>query len=345
MVTQQSIRLYFLSLNAGALFIGNSTVNTTINSTAFSGTAANANNLGGSTAASYATIAGLSSNVATLASNSTTYFGGLGFASYANNSAPVITTTLEVGAAGNNVTINTTAILLGNSTVKSTVNSTVYNGTANNATNLGGLASTSYANTSAPVITTTLEVGAAANAVTLSTTTVNIGNATVNSTINSTSFNATSNNSLYLGGTIAASYANTTNTSATNITAGTLPWAQAPAGTVNSSAAFTIAGVLTYSANLVLQSGLTANGGVGSGGQVLASNGTLGSPYWITLPGSGPIGSTTQIAYNNAGVESGDANLTWATASGLLTVGNTTVNAQINSTRHNDCWSGSSITY
>jgi hypothetical protein len=196
----------------------------------------------------------------------------LGAASYANTSAPVITTTLEVGAVGNNVTVNTTAILLGNSTIFSTVNSTVFSQTANNATNLGG--------------------------------------------------------------TVAASYANTTNTSATNITAGTLPWAQAPTGTVNTSGAFTITGVQTHTANISVNGAFFANGTNGSIGQILTSGGT-GNVYWSTFT-SAPAGANTQIAYNNSGSEAGDANLTWTAPSTLFTVGSSaTANIGINATSIN----------
>jgi len=103
-----------------------------------------------------------------------------------------------------NLVWNTTTgtLSIGNSTVVSTINSTVYNGTANNATNLGGLAASNYANTSNPIITTTLTVGnSTVNTVANSTTIVlggagagsilSIGNSTVNTTINSTSFAST----------------------------------------------------------------------------------------------------------------------------------------------------------
>src|SRR5208337_440938 len=145
--------------------------------------------------------------------------------------------------------------------------------------------------------------------------------ATIFSTVNSTIFSQTANNASYLGGTIASTYASTSNTSATNITAGTLPWTQAPSGTVNTVGNFTLAGNITFSANTILNSTLSANGGVGTSGQLLASNGTTGAPYWKTFT-SAAVGSTTQIAFNNAGTEAGDANLTWTTANGTISVSN-----------------------
>jgi hypothetical protein len=122
------------------------------------------------------------------------------------------------------------------------------------------------------------------------------GNATVFSTINATSFSGTANNatnafgktegainansaltannSTNLGGQAAAFYTN-----ATNITTGTLPYAQIPANIINTTAAFTRTGVTTFSANVILgSSGLSANGGFGTAGHVLHSNAT--ATYW-----------------------------------------------------------------
>ena len=89
---------------------------------------------------------------------------------------------------------------------------------ANNAAYLGGLAAASYANTSAPLITTS----------------VTVGNATVNVTVNSTSFSGTSSNATNLNSQPGSYYTN-----ATNITTGTLPYAQIPANIINTTAAFT----------------------------------------------------------------------------------------------------------
>lgn len=65
-----------VSANTTAILIGNSSVSTTVNSTAFSGTANNASYLGGTAAADYQTNAGLSANVAKLTANAATYLNG-----------------------------------------------------------------------------------------------------------------------------------------------------------------------------------------------------------------------------------------------------------------------------
>ena len=102
-------------------------------------------------------------------------------------------------------------------------------------------------------------------------------------TINSTFFGATANNSTYLNGQLASYYTN-----ASNITTGTLPYAQIPANVTNTTSNFTITGAWTFNANVTFgpadhivmssTSGISANGTYGAAGQVLTSNGT--AVYW-----------------------------------------------------------------
>ena len=143
-----------------------------------------------------------------------------------------------------------------------TVNSTNYSGTANNATNLGGVAAAGYQTTA----------GLSANVATL-----------------------TANNSTNLNGQPAAFYTN-----ATNISTGTLANARLP-GTIDvttvnaathsvgtiavaNSTGFTTSANVTISATgeLVISpgAGIFANGSLGTAGQVLHSNGS--SIYWDT---------------------------------------------------------------
>jgi len=187
--------------------VGNSTVNATINSTAFTGTSLTANN--------------------------STYLNGQ-LASYYTNASNITTGTLPWSQAPTN-TVNTTAssTFTGNNTFQGT--NTIFQSNASFTANV-------Y------VTGTEILVGSTANAVTVTATTINVGNSTVNATINSTSFTGTAltaNNSTYLNGQLASYYTN-----ASNITTGTLPWAQAPTGTANLSAVQTFAGNTTFSANL-----------------------------------------------------------------------------------------------
>lgn len=74
-------------------------------------------------------------------------------------------------------------------------------------------------------------------------------------------------------------------------------WATVAAG-VNTAAAYSWTNTHTYSANVTFNSNVyitntvIANGGSGTAGQVLTSNGSTGSPYWSTL-----VGVNTAAAY------------------------------------------------
>ena len=166
----------------------------------------------------------------------------------------------SVNAAAYNVGTSFTA----NSTVVNAVSYyagtlLVANTTVSNATHLGGTAASGY-QTSA---------GLSANVATL-----------------------TANNSTNLNGQPASFYTN-----ASNITTGALPYAQIPANIVNTTAAFTISGVRTHNANIVIgtTAGISANGGFGTAGHVLHSNGT--SVYWAVDDNSG--GTVTSVATGN----------------------------------------------
>lgn len=83
------------------------------------------------------------------------------------------------------------------------------------------------------------------------------------------------NNATYLNGQLASFYTN-----ATNITTGTLPYAQIPANIVNTTAGFALGGLITFNANVTFSNStaVIANGAVGTAGHVLHSNGT--GVYW-----------------------------------------------------------------
>mgnify|MGYP003348420940 FL=1 len=124
----------------------------------------------------------------------------------------------------------------------------------------------------------TLVIGNTATNVTINSTSISVSGAQ----LNGTNFAGTANNATNFGGHAAAYYTN-----ATNITTGTLPYAQIPANIVNTTAAFTISGVYTHTANLVVNTGIVAGGSRGTAGQVLTSNGSSGNVYWSTVAGGG----------------------------------------------------------
>lgn len=76
---------------------------------------------------------------------------------------------------------------------------------------------------------------------------------------------------------------------------------------------------------------IQANGTIGSNGQVLSSNGS--TIYWATPEaGLSVAGANMQIQFNDSGVLGAVANLAYNKTTNQLTIGNTSVNTQINST-------------
>ena len=210
--------------------VGNSTVNASVNSTIYTGTANNSTNLGGTAAASYqlnSTLAAnvatmtannsgylgtviassyqlnstLAANVATMTANNSTNFAGQAQGFYANVTSPSFTTSISVGA---NVSANTLGFFAGNATVNLIVNSTSY---------IQGNTTVYVTGNSSTDIFVGINTNTAVNSSVLL-----IGNATVNATINSTVFTGTANNATNLGGIAATGYANVTNPSFANIT-------------------------------------------------------------------------------------------------------------------------------
>ena len=154
-------------------------------------------------------------------------------------------------------------------------------------------------------------------------TVITLGNSSVNVSINSTSFSGTSANATNLNSQPASYYTN-----ATNITSGTLPYARIPVNVINTTSDFTITGVYTHNANIVIGSagGLIANGSVGTAGQTLLSNGS--SVYW----GTGTSGSNQQIQFNDSGVANASSNFTFNKANNTLTIGVSPTYTYANST-------------
>jgi hypothetical protein len=207
------------------IYVGNATVNVTINSTSFSGTANAASYLNGKTEAN------LNVNNA-LTSNNASYLGGVAAADYQ----------LESGLAANVATLaaNAATYLNGKTEANLNVNNSL---TSNNASYLGGVASTEYQ----------LESGLAANVATMTSnnSTYSYGKTEIALNVNNS---LTSNNASYLGGVAAASFVQNTDSR-------------------------TLSGNIVFTANVTLN-GLIANGGIGSAGQVLHSDGT--KTYWAT---------------------------------------------------------------
>ena len=314
--------------NTTTLLIGNSTVNVTVNSTIFTGTANNATNLGGTAAAGYQTTAGLSANVATLTSNNTTFFNGQTTAYFANVTSPVITTTMEVGAVGNNVTINTTAVTIGNSTVNSFVNSTFHSATANNTLYLNGTIASSYqlnSTLAANVATLTSNNASYLGTVAAASYVQNTDSRTLSGNLNFSAANTRIAN-LNVGQVIANGVLGTATQVLTSNATGGVYWATGGGGSFDATAQYTFTNTLVFSNSVAFNGTNTyvanlnslhiiANGVLGTATQVLQSNST-GGIFWGAASGS--FDPTQQYVFTNT-----------ETFSNTITFGNSSVNTVI----------------
>ena len=182
-------------------------------------------------------------------------------------------------------------LYIGNNSVYATVNTTNFTGTANNANNLGGIAAASYVNSSqlsANLSNYQTTTGLSGTVATLQANSASyLGNssgtiANVASWITGNAATAYTNATSYADSKAATAYTNATSfaSNASNITTGTLAWARAPSGTVNTSGSFTITGMYTYSNGITISNTVTANGSNGTAGYVLTSAGPTGNAYW-----------------------------------------------------------------
>jgi hypothetical protein len=147
---------------------------------------------------------------------------------------------------------NVSSLYVGNSSVYTTVNSTAFSGTSNNATNAFGKTESN----------------------------LNVNNA------------LTSNNSSYLGGTLAAAYVQNTDS---RTLSGNLVFSGAN-NTVTGNLTISTTGDLIFGAN----AGIYANGSLGTANQVLTSDGT--GVYWSTVAAGSTGGTISQQQYTGDGV-------------------------------------------
>jgi len=217
---------------------------------------------------------------------------------------------------------NTTALFIGNNTINTVISSAGFNINAVTIANSSGV----YTGV---VNATTHSSGAGftanstvVNAVSYYSGTTLIGNTTgpygkAESGLNVNSA-LTSNNSTYLNGQLASYYLN-----ATNITSGTLPWAQAPTGTVNTSGSFTLSGNNTLAGtNTVISSNVNITG-------AFVNVGTLVNTAAINVRGQT---NTNTLFVNSVANLTGNSTISgnWANVTGDLFVrGNLTVNGSL----------------
>ena len=303
--------------------LANYTTNTTVYSTFAQNTAiyayAASNAYVNST---FQTIAGLASNVATLTSNNTSFVGTVSAANVVSN--------VQLQANLANYTPNTTvySTFAQNTAIYAYAasNIAVYSTFAQNTAIYAYAASNAYVNSTFQTM-----AGLSANVATLTsnnTTYVN-GKTEGNLNVNSAATATNANNTTYLNGQLASYYTN-----ATNITTGTLPWAQAPSGTVNTSGTFTFSGVETFNANVVIAGNSTSqllistinatsngvtltNNLMQIGNTSVYTNVIPGSVYTTNLYGTLQTASQPNITANNSNYLGGTAASGYQTTAGL----------------------------
>lgn len=250
------------------------------------GTASNATNLGGIAYTSYVNSSQLSSNL-----NNYALLSGAVFTGQVNTTTLNTSGNVTVGGAlvvSGNLYVNSNTFLV-NATAITTNDKAIYLANNQSTSALTDGSGFYVGNSAAPIAsflynnaTTSFQTNVG---FTPSTNNLSLGGASnlwnlfanqITGTLTTVSQpNITANNANYLGGTIASGYQTTAGllanvatltannatylngqlasyyTNATNITTGTLPYAQLGTNVVNTSSNFTISGVYTYNANIV----------------------------------------------------------------------------------------------
>lgn len=198
--------------------------------------------------------------IGTISANNASFLGGTAAASYQLNS------TLSANVA--TLTSNNSTFAFGKTEGNLNVNSAL---TANNSTNLGGVAAASYVqNTDSRTLSGNLVISG--TSFTPSTNTILLGNSTQRWVLsaNTGSFSGA------VSGITTLAAGNTTITGFANVT------------TSVNSALLTVGSIfIANTTQLTTTVPFSANGGTGTSGQVLTSNGATGSPYWAAAAGGG----------------------------------------------------------
>lgn len=282
------------------IYVGNSSVNTTINATSFTGTSNNASYLGGTAAASYVQ----NTDSRTLSGNLT--FSANVFVTGAVVNAVLYTTGAPLTGTGGFYT-NTTTLIVGNNTINTTITS------AGLTVNGASVVNSSVVNSASHTIGSTFIANTTG---VYHTGTVNAASHTVGT---STIANTTG---VYTGIVNAA----TISTGSVNV--------------INASGLTTTANINIGAAGELIVTagaGIYANGGLGTAGQVLTSNAS--SIYWSTVSSGATLNAnnteTGTFYFGMANTTSG----TWTNAvvsttkiSFIPNTGALTVNGSISAT-------------
>jgi hypothetical protein len=325
---------------AAVFTIGNSTVYSTINSTAFTGTAANATNLNGQLASYYLDATNINTgtlNSARISGNYTgiTNVGTLGVATITGNvSAANFSST--VNASSNVVTIGASNVAIDTNVLF--VDSVANRVGVNNGAPDAALAVTGTANISGNTF-----IGTAANSMLLtangSAALFTIGNSTVYATINSTAYTGTATNAsqaanaALLNNQAASYYLN-----ASNFNTGTLPTGRISGDYTGITNVGTL-GVLAVSGNTTL-AGLTSNSSLvaASANLTLSANLTVSTNALfvdVTTKRVGIANNTPDSALTVSGSAniSGNVAAAYVNATTAFVSGNSSVNSVANSSQ------------
>ena len=220
-----------------------------------------------------------------------------------------ISSTLNIGS---NVTLNTLQLSIGNSSINSVVNSsslTIGTGFFANATRFVvntsvGLQANGSLGAAGQVLTTNgtgIYWSAVSGGGGGTVTSVGSGNGLTGGPVTTTgTLSVLANTGIVVNSTGVHVNSAALTPNASNITSGTLPWAQAPTNSVNTTGVFTFTGRSTYSNGIAFANTITANGSNGAAGQVLTSSGATGNVYWSTVTsGGGGGGTVTSVGSGN----------------------------------------------
>jgi hypothetical protein len=172
-------------------------------------------------------------------------------------------------------------------------------------------------------------INSTSNGFLATTTSITVGNLTVNSIITPTTFSGKSADSDKLGGVAAGGYLTTSGVAADSTRLG----GALSTAYVNTTGTYTISGVHTHSANIVITNpaGISVNSSYGTAGQFLTTNGT--SAYWSSQKlTSNNNGGTGAIQLNDAGNLGSNSSFLYNQSTNTVTIGNTSVSSTINST-------------
>ena len=290
-----------VSVNTTAISVGNASVSSTINATSFTGTAANATLFAGQSLSTIETR--ITGNASAAYTNATAYVTAGGYTVTGNvglsgsATSQLLISTISNTSPG--ITANSTQITLAtNTTVSSLINATSFTGTAANATLFGGHSVSTVQNW----IST--NVAAVSSAATTAAAT-----AYTNAVADAATDASTKAGTAYSNAVAVAA-------NASNLGNGTVPNARLSGQVVNTSGDFTMAGVINYTANVVITGGGTSRLTIGNNVTTnLVANSTT-----LTLQANSVVGSvfanTTTIRVGNGTVYttvnttafSGDAN-------------------------------------